>query len=74
MARQNKYAKPAALKRKPVLPKRPGRNDACWCGSRKKYKICHLKADQEAAAEASQAKPPRLRDWWGVLVKRNREN
>ncbi len=23
-----------------------GRNDPCWCGSGKKYKNCHLKADQ----------------------------
>jgi len=25
----------------PVL----GRNDRCWCGSGKKYKACHLAAD-----------------------------
>lgn len=25
----------------PVL----GRNDRCWCGSGKKYKACHLSAD-----------------------------
>ena len=24
---------------------RPKRNDPCWCGSGKKYKICHMKAD-----------------------------
>ena len=24
-----------------------GRNDPCWCGSGKKYKRCHHKADQE---------------------------
>ncbi len=24
---------------------RPGRNDPCWCGSGKKYKHCHMKAD-----------------------------
>ena len=23
-----------------------GRNDACWCGSGKKYKRCHLDRDQ----------------------------
>ena len=23
-----------------------GRNDECWCGSGKKYKRCHLDADQ----------------------------
>lgn len=25
---------------------RPGRNDPCWCGSGKKYKRCHLAADE----------------------------
>src|SRR5581483_535151 len=29
------------------LPK-PGRNDPCLCGSGKKYKKCHLQADEEA--------------------------
>ena len=24
----------------------PGRNDACWCGSGKKYKKCHAEIDQ----------------------------
>ncbi|MBQ3302471.1 MAG: type I methionyl aminopeptidase [Eggerthellaceae bacterium] len=24
----------------------PGRNDACWCGSGRKYKKCHLAADE----------------------------
>jgi hypothetical protein len=28
---------------------RPGRNDPCWCGSAKKYKKCHLDADDETA-------------------------
>ncbi len=27
----------------------PGRNDPCWCGSGKKYKHCHMKADQAAS-------------------------
>ena len=42
----------------PVL----GRNDQCWCGSGKKYKACHLAADdrkrmsQRAAAAASPQK------------------
>jgi preprotein translocase subunit SecA len=27
--------------------KKPGRNDPCWCGSGKKYKACHLHADQQ---------------------------
>jgi methionyl aminopeptidase len=25
----------------------PGRNAACWCGSGKKYKKCHLEPDLE---------------------------
>ncbi len=28
---------------------RPGRNDPCWCGSGKKYKHCHLEADERAS-------------------------
>ena len=24
----------------------PGRNDACWCGSGKKYKKCHSSFDE----------------------------
>ena len=27
--------------------KQIGRNQPCWCGSQKKYKLCHLKLDQE---------------------------
>ena len=26
--------------------KKPGRNDACWCGSGKKYKKCHINFDE----------------------------
>lgn len=32
----------------PPRPVRPGRNDACWCGSGKKYKKCHLVSDEES--------------------------
>jgi len=33
----------------PVVAKvKPGRNEPCWCGSGKKYKKCHLVADEEA--------------------------
>jgi tetratricopeptide (TPR) repeat protein len=32
-----------------------GRNDACPCGSGKKYKKCHLAADEQAAAPAPEA-------------------
>jgi hypothetical protein len=31
-----------------VAAPKPGRNDPCWCGSAKKYKKCHLAADEEA--------------------------
>ena len=31
----------------PPPSKKPGRNDLCWCGSGKKYKKCHLEADQK---------------------------
>ncbi len=27
--------------------RRPGRNDACWCGSGRKYKKCHFHDDEE---------------------------
>jgi preprotein translocase subunit SecA len=32
----------------------PGRNDACWCGSGKKYKHCHMRTDvsQKSAARS----------------------
>jgi len=29
-----------------------GRNDPCPCGSGKKYKHCHMRADREAAQQA----------------------
>ena len=32
-----------------IAAPRPGRNDPCWCGSGKKYKKCHLAADELAA-------------------------
>jgi hypothetical protein len=28
---------------------RPGRNDACWCGSGTKYKKCHLQSDEDGS-------------------------
>jgi hypothetical protein len=31
-----------------VAPVKPGRNDPCWCGSGKKYKKCHMAADEGA--------------------------
>ncbi|HTX39222.1 MAG TPA: SEC-C domain-containing protein [Bryobacteraceae bacterium] len=32
-----------------IAAPKPGRNDPCWCGSGKKYKKCHLAADENAA-------------------------
>jgi len=26
---------------------RPGRNEPCWCGSGRKYKLCHMREDQQ---------------------------
>jgi uncharacterized protein YecA (UPF0149 family) len=46
-----------------ALPK-IGRNDACWCGSGKKYKQCHMRSDREGAdgpaspSGAAAATPP----------------
>ena len=37
----------AHTKKPAVRRKLPGRNDPCWCGSGKKYKKCHLYADQQ---------------------------
>ncbi len=31
---------------KPNYSNSLGRNDPCWCGSGKKYKKCHLDADE----------------------------
>ena len=40
---------------------RPGRNDSCHCGSGKKYKKCHLRADQ--AREREEKSLTDLGDW-----------
>ncbi len=34
--------------------KKLGRNDACWCGSGKKYKVCHMAMDEKIEAYALQ--------------------
>jgi len=39
-----------------LAPKRPGRNDPCWCGSGKKYKKCHMREDQEKDRQAHRRK------------------
>ena len=38
-------AKPVPVR----VKKLPGRNDPCYCGSGKKYKKCHYKADHGGA-------------------------
>lgn len=38
--------------------RRLGRNDPCWCGSRRKYKVCHLQEDdakEQALREQARA-------------------
>ena len=41
----------AFVGKEPTAPAvKPGRNDACWCGSGKKYKKCHYAVDGEKAA------------------------
>lgn len=39
-----------------------GRNDACWCGSHKKYKVCHMASDEkiESFARKGHIVPPRF--------------
>ena len=39
---------PATVQHRPP-PKLPKTNDACWCGSGKKYKKCHAEADADYA-------------------------
>ena len=45
--RTNRDASGAAPKQQTVrnVSNKPGRNDPCWCGSGKKYKLCHMKED-----------------------------
>lgn len=35
-----------------------GRNDPCWCGSGKKYKVCHLQTDEERTRAERSLKTP----------------
>jgi uncharacterized protein YchJ len=34
-----------------VPTQKVGRNDACWCGSGRKYKKCHLEEDEKKMAK-----------------------
>lgn len=36
-------------------PKKPGRNDPCWCGSGEKYKRCHLDREKQTPPRAWEA-------------------
>ena len=36
----------------PEVPKTLGRNDRCWCGSGKKYKVCHLDREKQQPTRA----------------------
>lgn len=36
---------------------KPGRNDSCWCGSGKKYKICHMQMDDKMIQLKQQGQP-----------------
>jgi len=40
------------------VEKRPGRNAPCWCGSGKKYKVCHMKSDKMGGSAPSASKQP----------------
>jgi len=45
--------------RAPQAPEtRLGRNDLCWCGSGRKYKQCHLAADERKRSAARDAARP----------------
>ena len=37
---------------------KPGRNDPCWCGSGKKYKKCHLEAEERHSGAEPEAERP----------------
>ena len=49
-----------------------GRNDACPCGSGKKYKKCHLLGDEAATAPVPEAPDPKqkLANAWGLFEQR----
>ena len=42
-----------------VRDMRIGRNDPCWCGSGKKYKLCHMRQDMESrGTPTASTRPP----------------
>jgi hypothetical protein len=53
---------------------RLGRNEACWCGSGKKYKKCHLHADELKGTPAKrETSGPRHIDWKAISQLRDRK-
>ena len=50
-----------------MLQNRPRRNAPCWCGSGRKYKKCHLNADQIGKTDRSTPPVPRPREYWEIL-------
>ena len=52
----------------PVLGgEKRGRNEACCCGSRKKYKKCHLAADEEQRSPRSRIRTSSRRRWISTI-------
>ncbi|MEW5959459.1 MAG: SEC-C metal-binding domain-containing protein [Chloroflexota bacterium] len=63
-AGQAEATTPGATRQAPEpirVQKTPGRNDPCWCGSGKKYKHCHMKADLVGGNGSSNAGAPAQR-------------
>lgn len=46
---------------------KPRRNAPCWCGSGKKYKKCHLRADETGKGGGGAPPLPRAREYWEIL-------
>lgn len=44
--------------RPPAGPPKPGRNAPCWCGSGRKYKLCHYNADRSGGGRGSPPADP----------------
>ena len=60
-AGQMEAGTPGATRQAPQpvrVQKMPGRNDPCWCGSGKKYKVCHMKSDMAGGNGGSVPKTP----------------
>jgi SEC-C motif-containing protein len=77
MTQKNKGADaPTALKNDPEAAKlrlaQTGRNDACPCGSGKKYKKCHLGEDEAAATPPAAPPDPQeiIANGWRLFEQR----